>query len=90
MRHENGNCMPAGGFCTAVNNPICEALHNAYDTGRRAVDVAEVRAEAIKELAERLVVEKYYTGNPTGYGTYAVMLDTINKIAEKMMEANNG
>jgi DNA-directed RNA polymerase subunit RPC12/RpoP len=34
MRHENGNCLAAGGFCTAVNTPICEALHNAYDTGK--------------------------------------------------------
>ena len=33
MRHENGNCMPAGGFCTAVNDEICEALHNAYICG---------------------------------------------------------
>lgn len=33
MRHENGNCMPAGGFCTAVNDPICQALHNAYNAG---------------------------------------------------------
>jgi hypothetical protein len=22
MRHENGNCLPAGGFCTAVNDEI--------------------------------------------------------------------
>lgn len=36
MRHENGNCTVAGGFCTAVNDPICEALHNAYDCGFRA------------------------------------------------------
>lgn len=33
MRHENGNCTPAGGFCTAVNDPICTALHNAYECG---------------------------------------------------------
>ena len=33
MRHENGNCTVAGGFCTSVNDPICEALHNAYDCG---------------------------------------------------------
>lgn len=34
MRHpENGNCMPAGGFCTAVNDSVCEALHSAYDLG---------------------------------------------------------
>lgn len=37
MRHENGNCTVAGGFCTAVNNPICEALHNAFDCGYRSV-----------------------------------------------------
>ena len=33
MRHENGNCMPAGGFCTANNDCICKALHNAYADG---------------------------------------------------------
>ena len=33
MRHENGNCQPAGGFCTAVNDQICEALRNAYNSG---------------------------------------------------------
>lgn len=32
MRHENGNCLPAGGFCTANTN-ICEALQNAYNHG---------------------------------------------------------
>ena len=33
MRHENGNCLPAGGFCTANKN-ICEALLNAYGMGK--------------------------------------------------------
>lgn len=33
MRHRNGNCLPCGGFCTAVNNEICDALHNAYQSG---------------------------------------------------------
>lgn len=33
MRHENGNCIPAGGFCTANKN-ICEALLNAYGMGK--------------------------------------------------------
>lgn len=33
MRHENGNCLPCGGFCTAVSNEICSALHNAYNHG---------------------------------------------------------
>ena len=34
MRHKgNGNCLPQGGFCEAVSDPICEALHNAYYKG---------------------------------------------------------
>lgn len=34
MRHPvNGNCLPAGGFCSAVNDEICAALHSAYDMG---------------------------------------------------------
>lgn len=43
MRHENGNCTVAGEFCTAVNDPICEALHNAYDCGRRSIDPESLR-----------------------------------------------
>lgn len=33
MRHKNGNCLPIGGFCTAVNDAICDALHDAFDKG---------------------------------------------------------
>lgn len=33
LRHENGNCLPCGGFCTAVNDAICEVIHQAYDHG---------------------------------------------------------
>ena len=34
MRHQsNGNCLVCGGFCTAVNDAICDALHQAYDKG---------------------------------------------------------
>ena len=36
MRHENGNCTVAGGFCTAVNDPVCEDLHNAFNCGYRS------------------------------------------------------
>ena len=37
MRDENGNCTVAGGFCTAVNDPTCEALHNAFDCGQSSI-----------------------------------------------------
>ena len=46
MRHENGNCTVIGGFCTAVNDPICEGLHSAYDSGYRA---AALRAQHERE-----------------------------------------
>ena len=50
MRHENGNCLPSGGFCTSVNEPICEALHNAYASG---VD------DTIKDLADFVNKKKW-------------------------------
>lgn len=33
MRHENGNCLPCGGFCLAVSDEICHALLYAYEHG---------------------------------------------------------
>lgn len=44
MRHKgNGNCLPFGGFCTAVSDPICEGLHNAYDKGWTAAATRAMR-----------------------------------------------
>lgn len=45
MRHENGNCLPAGGFCTAVREVVCEALQNAYQMG-----YMDMGCEAKKEI----------------------------------------
>ena len=33
MRHENGNCLPIGGFCLAVDDLHCEIAHAAYNQG---------------------------------------------------------
>ena len=30
---ENGNCLPVGGFCTAVADVYCEIAQNAYRHG---------------------------------------------------------
>lgn len=36
MRHENGNCMPLGGFCQGIHSPeICKAMHDAYNIGAK-------------------------------------------------------
>lgn len=37
IRHKNGNCSCIGGFCTSVNDNICQGLRNAYDRGKSAV-----------------------------------------------------
>ena len=57
MRHENGNCLPAGGFCTAVNDCICEALHNAFNSGIAALTNELIRQskEAPAEDVEKVV-----------------------------------
>ena len=34
MRHENGNCLPVGGFCTSVNDEICKGLKSVYEHGK--------------------------------------------------------
>ena len=35
MRHTpSGNCLPVGGFCTTVNDEICDALHQAHEMGK--------------------------------------------------------
>lgn len=73
MRHENGNCAVIGGFCTAVNDPICEGLHNAYDNGYRDAAIRarqerentkpmanadRIRAMSDEELAEIIACHK--------------------------------
>lgn len=47
MRHpDNGNCLPAGGFCTAVNNIICDAMHSAFLCGY--VSASEKYTEVVR------------------------------------------
>lgn len=68
MRHDNGNCLPCGGFCTAVNDSICEALHNAFRHGeseerdRLVLSMIDANAkyqerqlEVLKSIHERVV-----------------------------------
>lgn len=54
MRHANGNCLPAGGFCTA-NKSICHALQNAYARGREACFI-ETKKEKGEETMNKLKV----------------------------------
>ena len=58
MRHENGNCTVAGGFCTAVNNPICEALHNAFDCGYRSAIRQQEHFRDITKKVEPLTLDE--------------------------------
>lgn len=71
MRHENGNCLVAGGFCTAVNTPICEALHNAYDTGKMH-SMEEMKKQGYRKQSEgewikQVKVARKSNNNPLYY-----------------------
>ena len=57
MRHENGNCLPCGGFCTAVNDSICEALHNAYKHG-----ASDRTSSILKGMAEIAWTRRHNNG----------------------------
>ena len=57
MRHENGNCIPAGGFCTANKN-ICEALLNAYRMGKTQLFSESATFDTISRQAAIDVIEK--------------------------------
>lgn len=34
LMHDNGNCLPVGSFCTAVQDEICFAMRKAYEDGK--------------------------------------------------------
>ena len=48
IRNDSGNCGCIGGFCTAVNDLICEGLRNAYLLG------VYKGAKAMKNIKENL------------------------------------
>ena len=58
MRHENGNCTVSGGFCTVVNDPICEALHNAFDCGYRSALRQQETVTDSHQLNEPLTLDE--------------------------------
>ena len=72
MRHENGNCNVIGGFCTAVNDPICAGLHNAYDCGYCD---GETRAKRQQEHPQWISVKDRLPGR---YATVLITISTVN------------
>lgn len=74
IRHENGNCTCVGGFCTAVSDPICEAVRNAYDSGYRAgiikATVLEPWAQNLLENVRDLVEQFAYKITNKGRAAY--------------------
>lgn len=67
MRHENGNCLPCGGFCLAVNPVICESVQNGYDMGMRDGITSTMYTKS-------MVIQKHgrwgktYVASPSYYG----------------------
>jgi DNA-directed RNA polymerase subunit RPC12/RpoP len=65
MRHENGNCIPAGGFCTANKN-ICEALLNAYRMGKEQLSKESTTSDLISRTAAIDAAEKIIERDTSG------------------------
>ena len=89
MRHENGNCTVAGGFCTAVNDQICEALHHAYDFGYKE---SLSRDEIVSDTQKPLTLDELRTmaGEPvwcSEYQCYGITLfSRVSRSPEDMAE----
>ena len=101
MRHENGNCAVIGGFCTAVNDPICEGLHNAYDNGYRDAAIRaqqerentkpmtnadRIRAMSDEELAVWLVKKTVYQESAFSCPSYLNFLTELDDTKESAIK----
>lgn len=101
MRHENGNCTVIGGFCTAVNDPICDGLHNAYDSGYRAAAIHvrqerenpeqitnadRIRAMSDEELAVWLVKKTVYQESAFSRPSYLNFLTELDDTKESAIK----
>jgi len=82
MRHENGNCIPAGGFCTANKN-ICEALLNAYRMGKEQLSKQGTTKDMISRQAAIDAVEK------NACNTQRIM-DAVNNLPPIQPEPHEG
>ena len=60
MRSENGNCLPVGGFCTAVSDVFCKAVYHAYDHGfSDAIEELQKQVPKWIPVSERLPEEPF-------------------------------
>ena len=63
-RHENGNCLKIGGFCTSVPTSHCQRykeLHNEYTEYKKLGTLEEVREAVEKQAAiSREIIEGKY------------------------------
>lgn len=61
IRHVNGNCLPIGGFCTAITDEICKGLRMAYEKGQYDSVVALLKEQEAVE--PHLDVDEWKCGN---------------------------
>ena len=71
----------------AENNILRATIDSFTDIGKL---YSEIKADAMKEFAERLKEEKYYGEDLTGmYGTYVIEVETIDSLLEELMGEDN-
>ena len=54
MRHQNGNCLPCGGFCLAVSREVCKALRTAFESSYYSGIAESVRDMCVTDGKEEL------------------------------------
>ena len=68
MRTALGNCDPIGGFCTSVNESICEALHKvSRPSGEWIVHFDDLFPEESTEECSVCHAEQLINGNDDNY-----------------------
>ena len=93
MRADNGNCLPVGGFCTAVNDIFCEIAQRAYDKGflqcHELLKEKQPRVLTLEEVKQADVVWCEW-GCADGY-VVCMLFDKIDPDGDyRLIESNGG
>lgn len=59
MRHQNGNCLPVGRFCTAINDDMCARVRKACNDSKNAF-LEQVKK--LKPVKPKLDIDTYVCG----------------------------
>ena len=77
-RHENGNCLKVGGFCTSVDNKYCEKIKQ----GGVSDDVCEWKSASDGEFIQNPHTKRLYSNEPSMQNVYCNTCGKKIKVVE--------